>query len=239
MALKALPLEPVEAHRLDDPRRPATAPVVAATGPAPQVPGLTEAPDVPNTPNMPPRERRERASPHELPPTANTAAGDDQSVITAPAGSVNPYAHVGRPRQVAVSLYVPQWERIEEQCAQLRAEGVRDATVTRWLFAVLHFRAPVEPHETLSLFRRWARIEADEAQDYFMLSREARGIRFFEPLWTRQRAVVTDLRHRAGSPRATLAMWTTAVVELCGPTCADEARALLRDLRQLLAGDPG
>jgi hypothetical protein len=26
--------------------------------------------------------------------------------------------------------------------------------------------------------------------------------------------------------------------QFCGPTCADEARALLRDLRQLLAGDP-
>ena len=192
---------------------------------------------MPGTPNMPPPKRRERASPHELAAAANTA-GDAQSVIIEPVGSINPYACVGRPRQVAVSLYVPQWERIEEQCAQLRAEGVRDATVTRWLFAVLHFRALAEPQETLSLFRRWARIEADEAQDYFMLSREARGIRFFEPLWTRQRAVVTDLRHRAGSPRPTLAMWTTAVVELCGPTTADEARGLLRDLRQLLAGDP-
>jgi hypothetical protein len=29
------------------------------------------------------------------------------------------------------------------------------------------------------------------------------------------------------------------VVELCGPKSAEEARALLRALRQLLAGDPG
>jgi hypothetical protein len=138
-----------------------------------------------------------------------------------------------------VSLYVPQWERIEEQCAELRSQGVRDATVTRWLFAVLHFRAPVELGAATQLHQRWVRLEASEEGPYFGLRKEARGVRFFEALWERQRAVVTELRHAAGGPgRPTLAVWTTAVVELAGPKTAGEARDLLRELRVLLAGDP-
>jgi hypothetical protein len=138
-----------------------------------------------------------------------------------------------------VSLYLPQWERIEAHCGELRAQGVRDATVTRWLFAVFHFRAPVEREATAQLLRRWVRLEADEDGPYFGLRKEARGVRFFEALWERQRAVVTDLRRAATPGRPTLASWSTAVVELAGPTTAAEARELIRELRLLLAGDPG
>lgn len=151
---------------------------------------------------------------------------------------VNPYARGGRPQQVALSLYVPQWDRIEEQCADLQAQGVRDATITRWLLAVLHFRAPVETDAAGLLLRRWIRLETDEAGPYSGLSKEARGVRFYETLWERQRGVVTELRRGAGYGRPTFASWSTAVVELAGPKTAVEARELIRELRVLLAGDP-
>ncbi len=150
---------------------------------------------------------------------------------------MNPYARGGRPHQVAVSLYVPQWERIEEQCAELRARGVRDATLTRWLFAVLHFRAPQEREPAEQLLRRWRRLEADEHGPYFGLRKEARGVRLYEALWERQRALVAELRHAAGPGRPTLASWSTAVVELEGPKTSPQARELIRELRVLLAGD--
>jgi len=120
----------------------------------------------------------------------------------------------------------------------LRAGGVRDATVTRWLFAVLEFRAPVDPIQTRSVLRRWVDIEDDDTTSFHSLKRQARGIRLYESLWQRQQDVVEDLRAGAGSRRPTLALWTTAIVELCGPKSADEARVLLRQLRQLLSGDP-
>ncbi len=234
MALKAVPIKPVEAHRLDDPRR--------ASGEAPQ-PGLPAAPEAgptePAVPSPPARrrpparpERRRSTEPAPAPAPAPTRAPDG------PQWLVNPYARGGRPHQVAVSLYVPQWERIEEQCTELRAQGVRDATLTRWLFAVLHFRAPVEREAAGQLLRRWGRLQADEDGPYFGLRKEARGVRLFEALWERQRALVAELRHAAGPGRPTLASWSTAVVELEGPKATAQARELLRELRILLAGDP-
>ena len=65
-----------------------------------------------------------------------------------------------------------------------------------------------------------------------------RGIRFFDTLWERQRAIVNNLRHDSAHQRPTLASWTAAVLELEGPDTVAEARELLRDLRILLAGDP-
>ena len=55
--------------------------------------------------------------------------------------------------------------------------------------------------------------------------KEARGVRFFEALWERQRAILTELRHGAGGglDATALAVWTTAVVELAGPNTAGEA----------------
>lgn len=229
MALKALPLQPVEAHRLDDPRRPASEPAEPAADPAaPAASGVPKAP----------RSRQRGKAPRRSGSATAQKAATEPVVATAAAPATNPYARSGRPHQVAVSLYVPQWERIEEQCAELRAQGVRDATVTRWLFAVLHLRAPTDPEEAVSVLRRWAKMEADE-ESFFGLRKQARGIRFFEDLWERQRSLVAGLRQGSGPGRPTLAMWMSAVVELCGPTSADEARMLLRELRQLLAGDPG
>ncbi|MGI8412380.1 MAG: hypothetical protein ACR2LV_05510 [Solirubrobacteraceae bacterium] len=234
MALKAVPIKPVEAHRLDDPRRPSgetpqrSIPAAPAAG-APE--SLAVSPSARR--RAPARSQRRRSTEQAPPvPEQRTRAPGETEWLT------NPYARGGRPHQVAVSLYVPQWERIEEQCAELRAQGVRDATVTRWLFAVLHFRAPVEREAAGQLLRRWGRHEADEDGLYFGLRKEARGVRFFEALWERQRALVAELRHAAGSGRPTLASWSTAVVELEGPKTTAQARELLRELRVLLAGDP-
>ena len=234
MPLKTVPIKPVEAHRLDDPRHPSSetpnsglvATPEAATKPPPRsLPARRRHPTAP---------ARRRST--EEPP-AGGAAGRT-TAATEPTSLVNPYARGGRPHQVAVSLYVPQWERIEEQCAELRSQGVRDATVTRWLFSVLQFRAPVDHDAAAQLLGRWMRLEANEEGPYFGLRKEARGVRFFEALWECQRAVVAELRHAAGPGRPTLAVWTTAVVELEGPKTAVEARELLRELRVLLAGDP-
>lgn len=232
MPLKALPLERVEAHRLDDPRRPAR---TAVDSPSSTTPAASAA-SQPDTAAAPPQRSAQRTAgrrrARRQQPASPAAALDV-------AGPINPYAHAGRPHQVALSLFTPQWERIEEQCAELRAEGVRDANVTRWLFAVLEFRAPVDPVEAHGVFRRWVQIENDDTSTFHKLSRQARGIRLYEPLWQRQQAIVGELRKSAASSRPTLALWTSAVVELCGPKTADEARVLLRELRQLLAGDPG
>jgi len=241
MALKAVPIKPVEAHRLDDPRssssetpHPGPPAPAAANSPAtstqartrhpPRLDGQRSAEQVAVTPD---------AEQAPQPPAPNNVGGQaDQEWL------VNPYARGGRPHQVALSLYVPQWERIEEQCADLQAQGVRDATITRWLFAVLHFRAPVETDAAGQLLRRWIRLETDEAGPYFGLRKEARGVRFYETLWERQRRIVTELRHGAGPGHPTLASWSTAVVELAGPKTTTEARELIRELRVLLAGDP-
>lgn len=237
MALKALPLERVEAHRLDDPRRPARPAVDSPSTTTPTtVPADLSAASQPDT--APSQRSAQRTAGRRR---ARKQPKPSPSPATAPevAGPVNPYAHAGRPHQVALSLFTPQWERIEEQCAELRAEGVRDANVTRWLFAVLEFRAPADTVEAQGVFRRWVQIENDDTSMFHTLSRQARGIRLYEPLWQRQQAIVGELRKSAASPRPTLALWTSGVVELCGPKSADEARVLLRELRQLLAGDPG
>lgn len=231
MALKAVPIKPaVEAHRLDDPRRPSSETPQQRLPAAPKAGAAESAAPSPPVRRRP--ARRRSAEPAPTPAPEPTRAPDD------PEWLVNPYARGGRPHQVAVSLYVPQWERIEEQCADLRAQGVRDATVTRWLFAVLHFRAPVEREAAVQLLRRWGRLEADEDGPYFGLRKEARGVRFFEALWEHQRALVTELRHAAGLGRPTLASWSTAIVELEGPKTTAQVRELLRELRVLLAGDP-
>ena len=230
MALKPLPLEPVEAHLLDDPRRGTREPLEPAPSSPPPAARDAARPPSPKSPGRQGARRARR-------PAASKVEGAG-SAATAASHPINPYARAGRPHQVAVSLYVPQWERIEEQCVELRGLGVRDATVTRWLFAVLQLKAPTDREEAGDLLRRWARMEADE-ESYFGLRKEARGIRFFEDLWERQRTVVAALRQGAGQGRPTLATWTSAVVELCGPKSAEEARVLLRELRQLLAGDPG
>lgn len=234
MALKAVPIKPVEAHRLDDPRRPDI--------PKPEPP-VQNSPRVVAEPSAQPTPTRARRQPRPTrSPTSDTSAApatiSSATNHSAATALVNPYAHGGRPHQVAVSLYVPQWERIEEQCAELRAQGVRDATVTRWLFAVLHFRAPHGPDAAAELLRRWGRLEANDESPYFGLRKEARGVRFFESLWDQQRALITEIRHTAGQGRPTLAVWTAAVVELSGPKTAAEARDILRELRVLLAGDP-
>jgi len=56
-----------------------------------------------------------------------------------------------------------------------RTKRVPDATVTRWLFALLHFRALREHDAAADLMRWWARLEADEESAYFGLRNEARG----------------------------------------------------------------
>ncbi len=234
MALKAVPIKPVEAHRLDDPRRSSSKipepglPAVLGAGPTNSLPPSTQA----RGQRLARSKRQPSVAQVSAPAAASPQAPGD------PEWLVNPYARGGRPHQVAVSLYVPQWERIEEQCAELYAQGVRDATVTRWLFAVFHFRAPVEREAAGQLLRRWVRLEADEDGPYFGLRKESRGVRFFEALWERQRAVVAELRHAAGPGRPTLASWSNAVVELAGPKTTAEARELVRELRVLLAGDP-
>lgn len=232
MPLNAVPMKPVEAHRLDDPRRPrAEMPEPALAEPDEPSERFAAQPTPPAS----------RCSPSSH-PYSDTHMGPTRTPRTTateqPTPLINPYAHAGRPHQVAFSLYAPQWQRIEQQCAELRADGVPDATVTSWLFALLHFRAPHKAGAAAELVRRWARLEADEDGPYFGLRKEARGVRFFETLWERQRAIVTGLRRDSGPRRPTLATWTTALVELVGPKTAAEARELLRELRILLAGDP-
>ena len=130
-------------------------------------------------------------------------------------------------------------ETIEQQCAELRANGVPDATVTRWVFALLHFRAPRQPDAAEGPRRRLARLEADEDGPYFGLRREARGVRLFNALWERQRSIVTELRRGSTSHRPTLVdLDYRRRRVLRTEKHPREARALLRDLRILLAGDP-
>jgi len=140
--------------------------------------------------------------------------------------------------QEAVSLYVPMGERAEDHCDELRAQRIAKATLTAWVSALLHFRAPTDPQAIREILGRWRRIEADDRGPYAGLRKQARGIRLFEALWERQRAAVSELR-RAGSGerRPNLAMWTCAVCHFHAPRSTDEARELLRDLRLLLAGD--
>jgi len=242
MALKAVPIKPVEAHRLDDPRRSSS----ETPHPGPPAPAAADSPATSTQARTrrPTRLDGQRSAEQVAVPTPDAEQAPPPSApdnVGGPADQewlVNPYARGGRPHQVALSLYVPQWERIEEQCADLQAQGVRDATITRWLFAVLHFRAPVETDAAGQLLRRWIRLETDEAGPYFGLRKEARGVRFYETLWERQRRIVTELRHGAGPGHPTLASWSTAVVELAGPKTTTEARELIRELRVLLAGDP-
>jgi hypothetical protein len=125
MAPKAVPLEPMKSYRLDDPRRPAPAPPKPAA--APQEP----APQAP-TVKRPQRREAAAAAPAETAASTNRDATSTEGVeqsssaaMPAQADVVNPYGHAGRPHQVALSLYVPQWERIEEQCGELRARGSR------------------------------------------------------------------------------------------------------------------
>ncbi len=155
--------------------------------------------------------------------------------------AANVYARAGRPVQVAVSLYVPMWERAEEQCDELRALRVGAATVTAWVNALLHFRAPTDLEAARELAGRWRRVEIDDLGPYGGLRKEARGVRVFEPLWERQRATVTELRQAGGGERRpNLAMWTCAVCHFHAPRSSDEACQLRRDWRLLLAGDdPG
>ncbi|MGO9898663.1 MAG: hypothetical protein ACLP0J_02960 [Solirubrobacteraceae bacterium] len=242
MALTAVPIKPVEVHSLDDPRRPPTATDELAI-PQPQNPSQPSTP----APSPQPQRRTPRDAPRDAGVNVSRAAANAASAArprpspdTAPPpehAPVNPYARDGRPHQVALSLYAPQWQTIEQQCAELRADGVPDATVTRWLFALLHFHAPQQPDAAENLVRRLARLEADEDGPYFGLRKEARGVRLFTALWERQRSIVTELR-RDSTHRPTLATWTTAVFEFYGPRTPAEARALLRALRILLAGDP-
>jgi hypothetical protein len=234
MPLNAVPIKPVEAHRLDDPRRPRSKTPEAAHPERDHLPERSVAQLTPPGRERPATRPQRHPQTHPAPrPAPETTKPTEQ-----PTPPVNPYARAGRPHQVAFSLYAPQWQRIEQQCAELRAHGVPDATVTRWLFALLHFRAPREADAAAELLRRWARLEADEDGPYFGLRKEARGVRVFEILWERQRAIVTELRRDSGPHRPTLATWATAVVELEGPKSVAESRELLRELRIVLAGDP-
>ena len=172
MPLKTVPIKPVEAHRLDQPRHP-----VDETPAERDLPSAGDASAPASSQSTPtrrrraagPKRRRSRSAEPRQRAQSRPAARADEAPL------VNPYARSGRPHQVAVSLYVPQWERIEEQCAELHTKGVPDATVTRWLFALLHFRAPREHDAAADLMRWWARLEADEESAYFGLRNEARG----------------------------------------------------------------
>jgi hypothetical protein len=147
----------------------------------------------------------------------------------------NPYLHAGRPIQVAMSLYLPMWELIEEQCRALKERRVRGVSQTAWMGALLHFRSPRAPgqeeQQLRDLLRRWRLLEADDADPYSQeLRKEPRAVRIYEPLWqscVRAVARVDD--------RATMAMFTCAMVEFHAPREIDEARALMRDWRLLLA----
>jgi hypothetical protein len=239
MALNAVPIKPVEAHDLDDPRRPPSETNELAI-PQPENPSQPSKP-APSPPAPRDASRDARVNVSQAPGAAAIARPRPSAQTATPAERptepVNPYARDGRPHQVALSLYAPQWTTIEQQCAELRADGVPDATVTRWLFALLHFCAPQQPDAAEGLVRRLARLEADEDGPYFGLRKEARGVRLFNALWEKQRSIVTELR-RDSTHRPTLATWTTGIVEFYGPKTPPEARALLRELRLLLAGDP-
>ena len=238
MPLKVEGFEPIQG-RSDDPRRRVAAPARAAPAPA-EKEGPTDRPDTTPPPaarkaSPRPRDRQRAAAKPETPSNVRALPTPDAG----PAANV--YARAGRPVQVAVSLYVPMWERAEEQCDELRALRVGAATVTAWVNALLHFRAPTDLEAAKELAGRWRRVEADDLGPYGGLRKEARGVRVFEPLWERQRATVTGLRQaRGGGRRPNLARWTCAVCHFHAPRSSDEARQLLRDWRLLLAGDdPG
>ena len=187
--------------RSDDPRCRVAAPARAAPAPVMRRKALPTSLERRCRPR---RERLPRAlaiasarRPRREPPAINVRA-----LPTPDAGpAANVYARAGRPVQVAVSLYVPMWERAEEQCDGLRALRVGGATVTAWVNALLHFRAPTDLEAARELAGRWRRVEADDLGPYGGLRKEARGVRVFEPLWERQRATVTELRQAGGGER--------------------------------------
>ena len=237
MPLKVEGFEPIQG-RSDDPRRRVAAPTPAAPTPVDKE-GSSNQPDTtrpsPAARTASPRRPRDR----QRTEPKTEAASNVCALPTPDAGpAANVYARAGRPVQVAVSLYVPMWERAEDQCDELRAMRVGDATVTAWVNALLHFRAPTDPEAARELAARWRRVEADDLGPYGGLRKQARGVRGFEPLWERQRSTVTELRQTwGGERRPNLAMWTCAVCHFQAPRSSDEARQLLRDWRLLLAGD--
>jgi hypothetical protein len=153
-----------------------------------------------------------------------------------PAG-VNPYARDGKAAQYSVSLYLPQWETIEQQVQQLREEGVADASITRWVMALLHFRAPEDRDDSRHLMLQWRQLEADDEQPYLELRRQPRPLRLYPSLWERQQWLLRDLARDALAD-VSMAMWISAVAHFRGPRDATDAKVLLRDWRMLLAGDP-
>lgn len=229
MPLKFEGFEPIQG-RVDDPRRNDAAPQHKTSAP-PQ----SDTPPPSTAPGN--ASARPRSRPHAA--DAPTTSGNIRALPTPDAApATNAYARAGRPVQVAVSLYLPMWERAEEQCDELRAQRVSSATVTTWVSALLHFRAPTEPEAVRELAGRWRRVEADDLGPYGGLRKEPRGVRLFESLWEHQRAAVRELRRaRGGERRPNLAMWTCAVCHFHAPRSADEARELLRDWRLLLACD--
>ena len=115
MALKTVPIKPVEAHRLDDPRRPSRE---AAEGPT----AASEAAAKPAR-SAPTRRRRSpqrRRSVEKAPPRA---ADRKTTAPIEPESLVNPYARGGRPHQVAVSLYVPQGSELRSSAPSSARRG--------------------------------------------------------------------------------------------------------------------
>jgi hypothetical protein len=150
---------------------------------------------------------------------------------------VNPYARDGKAAQYSVSMYLPQWEAIEEQVQELREQGVADASITRWVMALLHFRAPESREDARALILQWRQLEADDEQPYLELRRQPRPLRLFPSLWERQQWILRDLAHDSLAD-VSMAMWISAVAHFRGPRDADQAKVLLRQWRMLLAGDP-
>jgi hypothetical protein len=150
---------------------------------------------------------------------------------------VNPYARDGKAAQFSVSMYLPQWETIEEQVQELREEGVVDASITRWVMALLHFRAPEDRDDARHLMLQWRQLEADDEQPYLELRRQPRPLRLYPSLWERQQWLLRDLA-RDSLADVSMAMWISAIAHFRGPRDAADAKVLLRDWRMLLAGDP-
>lgn len=178
MPLKIQGFEPIQG-RPDDPRRRVAAPTPAAPTPADKE-RPTDQPE--KTP--PPAARKASPRPRDRQRTAakTETPSNVRALPTTDAGpAANVYARAGRPVQVAVSLYVPMWERAEDQCDELRALRVGSATVTAWVTALLHFRAPTDLEAARELPGRWRRVEADDLGPYGGLRKEARGVRVFEP----------------------------------------------------------
>jgi len=150
---------------------------------------------------------------------------------------VNPYARDGRAAQFSVSMYLPQWETIEEQVQELREEGVVDASITRWVMALLHFRAPEDREGARQLILQWRQLEADDEQPYLELRRQPRPLRLYPSLWERQQWLLRDLA-RDSLADVSMAMWISAIAHFQGPRDAADAKVLLREWRMLLAGDP-